>query len=310
MLASELVTAVRRRCRIPDGSAVASDSEILDLANEEQRMLLTPLLVSSGNDYHVRSEDQSVTDDVSDYRIPERAVMGALRDVLLVDSAGDEHSIDEIPLEESWRYERITSGYAAHTLRLKYIQRPNDLIDEGDAAQITSVTAEDDVSASGGVGDVTTGDSVDVVEGTSNWDWLATGVTATVSGTDIALSASAAGVAVGDWVALAGKTPVVQLPTELQDVLVAAVAVRIHELLGDQRAQDRAERSLDRYLELSRWSMEPRVSGETPRVVNRNSLFVGGGGGGRWGYGGTGRGLAFCVSGDKVRLLKPGGRWP
>lgn len=294
MRGDDLVAAVRVRCRIPDGDAVASDAELLGWADEELSGVILPLVQSARAGYGLTYADQSLVAGQADYRIPQRAQMSGLADVLLLDTQGLATSIPQVPSSEAWRVGTQTGSPGAFTiegdrvkllpapsvslgsLRLQFCRRPSRLTLASAAAAITSVGSAPTYAVAA-AGSVTNGVSVDVVQGVSGWDVLASDVTVSVAALNFTLPSAVSGAAVGDYIALAGTTPVVQLPSELHQLLVQAVTVRVYEALGDKQGVALALAQQERLLGYARSMLSPRVHGEVPRIVNHGSFLRGGG---------------------------------
>lgn len=291
----DLVTQVRLRCRIPDGEEVMSDAEILSIADEEILTLLTPAVRAAKAEFGVAYTDTTIDGSTVTVRVPSRAQAGGVRDVCWLDADGTlGDSIPRVPLEQVERYRQTASsqwrygiGFAvvgdkvivlpddagstgSFTLRLYYHRRPSRLILAADAALITGIAGAV-YSASGGVGDVDDTDPVDLIQAKPNFDVLAMDVTASVAGTDITLPAAVTDAAVGDYIAESGTSPVVQLPDVYHPALVAAVAVRVHEALGNAPAAELAAKTLTGAMQRAAKMLAPRVEGEDPAIIDRHS---------------------------------------
>lgn len=287
----DLVTAARLRCRIPDGDSAVSDAEIRSLADEELSTTILPHVRRARAEFYVASTDVTVDGSTDTFRIPSRAQSGGLRDVVLVAADGTGRSIPRVPLEE--RDEFRTGGSSAwpngiafavqgdkvvllpadagaslsFTLRLYYYRRPNRLIAAADAGLITAINSAV-YTCGGGVGEVDDGDSVDLIEASPGFDWLAADVTAAVATNDITLPAAVSGAAVGDYIAEAGTSPVVQLPEALHPVLVNAVAMRVYELLGSGESAKLLQAKLERTLDNVASLINPRIEGEEIAIIS------------------------------------------
>ena len=294
--ADNLLTNVRLRARIPDGSSVASDAELLLLADELVADTFLPLIRGAAEEYMVAQQDTTITSGTAAYRIPERAQVQGLRDVILVQaSSGDGVSMPRVPLEERAAY---TSGPApgwragvgfcvqgdkvillpsptqsGFTLRMRYYQRPSRLVPAASAAKVTVISATPSFTVDAVPSTWTTSLKYDTIEGTPGFDWLGLDATATTaSGTTMAFAATPSSeIAIGDYFALAGETPVPQIPAELHSTLVLALVARVHGMVGDAQAEDRALRQLAGRLEAAKTLLAPRVDGEEIRIINRTS---------------------------------------
>lgn len=302
--ADDLVTQVRRGGMIPDASTEITAEVILAFLDEESRSVIAPWRRKlAGTDYRIDQEDQSIVAGTSTYRIPWRAEAGALRDVLYVDASGDAISLDRIPLHETDEYLAQRSPYWAGpygfcvegdfvrllptptttgTLRLKYPRRPSRLVARTDAMLITNIVVQLFATTySGAEPDLFSAVTpLDIVQANPNFDLFARDVLpASVStGSSVTFATSpSAEVAPGDYLALAGETPVVQLPVELHPVLVALGVARALEADGDREGANAAyERGLVR-LQGMEALFTPRVEAKPRKSVNRASMLRGGG---------------------------------
>jgi hypothetical protein len=155
----DLVDSVRRRAQLPDvvADGAISDTDILDIANDEIALRLVPLVRRAREDYFVEYEDQTIVVGTASYRIPENAQGSALRDVTVVDSDGNEYSVPRISLEEAGAADRYaqrtafvmegpfvrlvpvpTSAYG--TLRLRYHRSHAQLVPVSGTALCTLVS--------------------------------------------------------------------------------------------------------------------------------------------------------------------------
>ena len=128
----DLIASVRRRAQLPDVEAdgAISDLDILELANEEIALHMVPLVRSARGDYFVEYLDTTIVANTAKYRLPENAQGSALRDVTIVDSAGDEYSIPRISLEEAPRASRYSSrlGFVMEGPFLRLVPTPTSAI--------------------------------------------------------------------------------------------------------------------------------------------------------------------------------------
>jgi hypothetical protein len=292
----DLVAAVRLRCRIPDGGSVASDEEILLLADEELSHTILPAVRRARAEFYVGQADYAVDGSTGEFRIPSRAQSGGLRDVVMVGADGTGVSLPMVSLERRDTYHVAShphwpNGYAfavqgdkvillpsaapvPWTLRLRYYQRPGRLVPAAQGRAITAIDG-DGVTytcAATGTSGIVAGVSVDLIQAQPNFDWLATGVTiATEAPNDIVLPAAVPGVTVGDVFTLAGTTVMVQLPEALHPTLVNAVAMRVYELLGNHQQAEAVQKRLERTLGNVQSLINPRIEGEAQALINRHS---------------------------------------
>lgn len=295
---ADLLTAVRRRAQLPASSAdgLLTDTDLLALATEEIDTLLVPLVRAAREEYWVTRTDLAITAGTAEYRIPTRAQASALRDVTLVVD-GAETSLPHIELEERGRYTEGGSywwdgagvGFAlqgdkvvvlptptkAATLRLYYARRLNRLVATSAAALVSSVAGTPTITFASVPATWSDSDTFDAIEGTPSFDWLGADLTASnvvtgASGT-ITFDSVSSELAAGDYVALAGETPVPQIPAELHPLLISATVARALEVVGDRAAFAAATQAVVRQSAQASQLLEPRVEGAARRVVNWHS---------------------------------------
>lgn len=172
---AELITAVRRRAMRPDAAAdgAISDLDILALGNEELALRIVPLVSGAREDYWISTSDYAIAAGRR-YWIPERASFGALRDVTIVDSNGNEQSIPRFGVDDrladldgrvGFRLEgnniilASERGVVGQTLRIRYVRAHPGLVETTSARRVT---------ANGTTGG-TTFDSFTISDWPSNW---------------------------------------------------------------------------------------------------------------------------------------------
>lgn len=303
--ADDLLTAIRLRCRIPDGGSVASDVELLTVANDQIATVFSPLMRQVQEEYGIQTTDTAVSASSNEYDLPARCTAAALRDVVLYNSQTQVGlSLPRVGLEDVDRYQaggsafwRAGAAFAvqgdrlillpanhtpASTLRLRWHLRPSKLVLTTNTtycnalATVTSTTA---MTTSVSVPDQTVVDVVSAVTPTA--DLLAVDDVANTVGDSVTLTNGCRTIpAVGDYICTAGYSPIVPLPAELHPVLVTACSVSVWEMLRDLQAMDVAAKRLGSELAQARTLLTPRVDGEAPRIINRNGALRGKRGGG------------------------------
>ncbi len=314
--ADDLVAAVRRRAQLPDAAAdgAATDADIIEFANEEIALHMVPLVRRSREDYWTTYADYTIVSGTASYRIPERAQASGLRDVTLIDSSGRERSIPRISIEDigeiqSWGGTMESTKFvmdgpnvtlvptpasSGYTLRMRYHRSHATLVANDEAARFLTVTgfSEDAIvdsypSAWDALSD--TGELMDLVFSKPPFGVKAALEEAltiqTLAGPTYGiefLSLSDLDIdentpAGSFWIALAGETPVVDLPRECWPLLVSAVTGRVLEVIGDR---DGAQMSIALY-EREKGNVEallrPRVEGASVKIIDRYSTLRRGG---------------------------------
>lgn len=281
-----LIASIKRRGMIPSSQSTFEDADFLALADEEIELGLLPLILSTKEEYYVTSKDYSAAASIA---IPTRAIGMKIRDIKLVDSDGDERSIPQVALEDIEHFSSSASapGYyfqgnkiyftdtPTETIRLYYYIRPSSLVATTSAAQITSINSgAGTVEVSSLPSTITTSTQVDIIKATPGYELLAMDQTiSNIASTTLTFSSLPSTLAVGDWIALAGESPIVQLPKELQPILAQRVAVKALEAMGDLQQMASSQEKLDRMEAAAFRLLEPRSDGSSRKIINRQSAL-------------------------------------
>lgn len=298
----DAVEAVRVGAKLPDAHADLTSAVILGFGDEERASVIDPWRRKIlGAEYDITSASQSLVSGTATYRIPSRAAGASLHSVSYVDGAGDEWPMNRIPLEDSgafvhgagyhWEapyayaiegdFVRVlpTPAASSGSLKLRYPKRPSRMVSIEDAMVITSISGSPSVYAGPKPSTIQTTTLVDIIQSAPNFaifaaDQTPSAVSANTSVTFATNPSTEA--AAGDYVALAGETPVIQLPAELHPILIALMIGRALEAEGDRDgmaiAMDRAERRLARLEPLFR----ERVGNGRRYAVDATSTLRGG----------------------------------
>ncbi len=300
-VSDSLIASAVRRGRIPDNAFTVA--ELLSIANEEMESYLVPLIVSAQESYYETFVDVPVSTDYSTiYRIPSRAVGGALKEIVFLDVSGrevDVPRIDVTDLEQaSWgfvlqgqgvRYVNRIGRADTLTLRMHFPFSPSPFCQAANAALITAINGSAitlgavppapvpllspaDGGAPGNMASVTL---FDIVKGTPGFEVAGFDLAGTVSGSVLTLSSPVpTGIAVGDYVCQARQTPLPAAPTCMHPLLAQSIAVACLERLGQgDDAQAEAAKRADmqkRVLPL----IENRVRGAPKSITPRRNIFA------------------------------------
>lgn len=297
----ELLTAIKRAAGVPAYQVRFSDTDFLSLADEETRTIILPMVTNMREDYLVAFAQITVAQGVQAYPVPERAVAQSLRE-LKFQITGQNYVIDlpYVPIEQQYSsfYSAQPVGYnfqgddiyiinppsTAGKLFCWYVMRPGTLVESTSVATVLTIPTDNTVTVSGLP---TAWGAAAIVDGIPKrngshipkiMDAAVTiaGVTLTFDPTIYnATNRMSDLLVVGDHIALAGQTDLVQLPTETQDVLVQAVKARIHQGLGQEQQHAAALQELDRKIRSAMDLLAPRNEGATAKVVHRNGMLNG-----------------------------------
>lgn len=298
---TELLADVRRSGMLPSSTSTGTaDADLLAQADKEMQIRVVPLVMSTREEFYVRSQNYTLTASQSAYRIPPRAIGAKLRDVELVFSDGSAHSLPRISPEDAPAYgSATTAAYpsafyverdsivfvptpstTSGTARLKFFARPSRLVAVSATATPTVATVTVNYSSSGRTrithsasGTTLATGTWDAVRAKSGFEHSLFGVTVTHSGAgyiEIADADCPSGFTTannaGDYISAEDTTPVLQCPVELHNFLAQRVLCRILQAIGDDllpAAEADAEEMRKAALQL----LSNRVEGEPKKIV-------------------------------------------
>lgn len=287
---TELLTDIKQRAMIPTDQTTFTAADLLRFATDELRLTLLPLLLSEREEFYLTEAGatQALVSGTAAYQIPARAVGQILRDAYLVDASGNLTNLTRIEYDERPSYDVTSTGVPQHfylrnnkvvllpipssadySLCTPYFIRPSKLIETTDAGQITAVTSTT-VTVSSLPTTITTSTQLDFIRSSGGFECISINETPTiVSGTTLTFSAVPDGVAVGDWVALAGESPIPQLPAEMHPLLAERVARKVMKAIGDANGVKLSEETIREMTDGALRLTSNRVQGEPKRIVSR-----------------------------------------
>lgn len=294
---SDLLTSIRIKAFLPPTGGAWSTDDLLRVASEAMDEVIVPAIMSCNEEYFVTQTDVALTANQQGYRVPSQAIGGKLRDVTYIDASGVGTSMNRIPLELIDSYAQAGSAYpqgwapafavqrnqilvaptpatTQGTMRLRYFRRPGRLVATSSAFALTGVAG---TVVSGAVpASFTTALTYDFIQQASQFDWLYTdqSISALSPGVSITTSTALTGLTNGDWVAIAGESPVPQIPVEFHQCLAQAAAVKILEALAYLDKMQAAQAKLDASIRAAQMLITPRVDGEPQKIVNRNGTLT------------------------------------
>ncbi len=242
-LVSELIAAVRDTGMLPEADEEENTARLLGFLNREQRLYLTRLLLSVRESYRVASVDVAVAAGQTSVRIPSRAVGAKLKRLEWVIAGSPSRPLNpmnsgdvfdtglmggpgEFYLEDNSILFAAAPG--SGTLRVLFYRRLNKLVAAEEAGLIidfdaNTITLDDDADFVWPEA-FTTGETYDLIQGRPHFDILGADLVVTARDTAAKTLTFAEplpdDLVAGDYVALAGQTPICMAPLELHDVLV------------------------------------------------------------------------------------------
>lgn len=306
---TEFLESVKRRISIPAQQALIDDDDILDLGDECLAAYVVPMIISTRQDYFVYVQDTVLVVGQSLYDIPYRAVGRSLRDLKVVDTNETlVRDMVKIDLEDAHLYSNESSSvrpYGFHfqgdkinilpaaqttdlALRIFFELPPNKLVTVSSAGQVTAISGGD-ITVDSAPPTITTLTATDFIAGkqgnfTRSFDKTPTNVAGNII--TYATADIPATLVVGDYIALAEQSPVIQVPDDCYPWLVTKTARRVLYAISDFEGYDRLEKDDKEEEKRLLKVLEPRTRGETTKIVNRFSIARQG----RFSYG---RGIIF-----------------
>ena len=293
---TEFLASVKRRITMPAQQSLLSDPAILSLGDDCIASYIAPMLVTTMQDYFVYVVDVPLVSGQSSYDIPYRAMGRTLRDLkaIITSNPDNVRNMVKISLEDAHLFRTnvgTSSPYGFHfqgdkivvvpeptdatnSLRIFFELPPNKMIEVGDAGLITGISGGD-ITVSSTPSSFSTSSLTDFIAGrqgnaTRSFDIAPTNIAGNIITYAIADVPST--LVVGDYIALAEQTPVLQIPDSCFPWLVTKTGRRVLNAIGDfegYRALDDDDK--DEELRLSK-ILQPRITGEQTKIVNRYGL--------------------------------------
>lgn len=285
-----LLNSIKVRANIPTDQGTFSDTDLLTLASEELQLGIVPFVLKARSQYFVREEEQALVAGKTKYRIPARALGGKIESIMAKTDAGEYLRIPQIQRNELPFVSRNSEDVAFYvegsnivfsaepegwTLVWSYYFRPGDLVATTAAAQITAInTGTGEVTVGSVPSTWTTATELDFIKGTPGFEHLTVDVKPTnIAGTVLTFAVLPSDLEVGDWLAVAEKSPIAQVPFELHPMLAQRTAIKVLEAQGDWEAMERAQRKLMEMEDKGISLISPRSDQNPKKVNNRWNLL-------------------------------------
>lgn len=290
---TEMLDAIKVRAAMPTSQNTYTSARILAIADDELRSYFIPLIMKA-REYYYAYDVTTALNATGVYDIHTRAIGAKLVNAYLL-SGTTKRNLVWLSEEEMTDTDQPPRGGPGIFLKRSQVHlkpastgdtsivqtillRPGDLVLTSAAAQITAIdtgTKTLTFAASTIPTTWTTANLFDLVQATPHFDTLSIDQVATsVTSTTIVMSSALSSrLVVGDWVSLAGQTPIVQIPVELQSLHVTKCAATILRAQGSKDSADRAEREV-REMEKNVWPIYTnRIQDEGKKIVPRNQLL-------------------------------------
>ena len=285
--ADTVIAGAKVRTLLPGGELTYTNQELLNLATDEILSYIAPKIQQVRQSYFTAVIDVPIVKDVFKYRIPYRSIGGAIKEVKKKNSTtGSRLNLPLYSLGElNGRRENRSEGIAidgAHLqlvgsqnldsydiLEITIYMRPSQLVPVNQAAQVVAINSLT-VTVNTLPSSLLAGVKIDFIKSEGLNDIYAFDQPIqNIDAGNLAITFASLpdDIEVGDYIALAGETPVPNIPLDFYPLLEQRLAVKILEGLGDtqksQAAQQKAQ-ELETYLIAT---IVPRIEEEEPIIV-------------------------------------------
>lgn len=306
-LVSNLIRSLQLRQLITTADSAAdgyTTADFLRLINETVRSKFVPLLKRTREDYLITRETLTLTAGRDKYPLPKRAAAEALKAIQY--EAGDVWPpLDRVTEDTAHEHVGNTSAGApcafylqddsavfvpvpagGESIRFLYYFRPSRVVEADEVGEITAIDTttgqvtvkawDEDAGAFSSTtppATFTTSATFDFVKGSPGFRCRAINLASSGVASNVLTFAAAdlpAGLEVGDFVCIAGETPIAQLPAELHPVLAHEVSRVLLEAKGDDKAKA-AKETVKEMVTDAESMIQNRVQSAPKYVMNRNA---------------------------------------
>jgi hypothetical protein len=279
-----LVALIKTRGAIPTNQQLFTAAVIADMANDEMKLNIVPLIMSVREEYFATYEDQVLVSGQNSYDIPSDAIGMSLDDVYIV-RAGVEYPLPRLSRKEASAGNAVTGYYIYNnkivlyplptdttpTLRLCYSRRPLKLTPNVNGGQVTDITGNVlTLSFVPAIWD--TGDKLNSVNDNQPFETTNAEMTIVTSSSPTVEVDDVTGVSIGDWVSVQGESIIPQILEEAHPTLAQATVVKLLEALGDREGMKAAEAKLEQNKKDLLTLINPRVSGAPKKISGKGIL--------------------------------------
>lgn len=231
MTSEQIIASVLLRSGFPTDNYF-SNAEMLTIMNDEIKLVINPLIMTLQEEFLLQIKDYTIVAGAS-YRLPKRALGSKLRDVKIFDGSNyrninrlfeEDRAANPVGYYLNRNSLELSGEFTAQTLRVTYYLAPSALVLTTSAATILTIDSATQVTVSSLPTNIAVNTQIDFVQSSGQYDLLDIDKTVTgVSGTTLTFAALPDGLAVGDYICVAGQSPVPTIPLDLHPVLVQAV---------------------------------------------------------------------------------------
>lgn len=248
---TNIVQLCSKLAALSSNQANLSSEDFLNFANMTITVLVSEVL-GAREEYLIYSDVVPVTQGKTTYRIPYRAVNGEVRHLWYESQAGSRMRLYPKSIEDMENYTALTIGEPTGfyvmgnnivllptpdvdgSLVMAYPFRPNLLVDAMTTQSILTVdTVNNNITVPNIPANFTNGAKYDVIDHQSGNGIVYYDLVGSISGTTINFPTSIQNVQVGNYVALAGQSPVPMIPEEGHPLLLETTVMRVEMVRGN-----------------------------------------------------------------------------
>lgn len=257
-----------------------TDPEILSIMNGEFSSQVIPLVMKLNEDFFLQNKDYTIA-STNSYRIPPRNIGNKLRDIKLV---VNNTYFDLNRLFEEDRSSNLSGYYIVRnsielssditsgTLRMTYYLTPSELVLTTSCAKVLSIDSATQITVESLPSTIITGSLVDLVQANGPNDLLALNSSVvSASGTTLTFASLPTDLTIGDYVCVAGQSPIPLVPEIMEPMLVQATLV---SCLGSKKdkAVDYESKGLDSMKKSLLEMLAPRVDSNDIKIRGQGIL--------------------------------------
>ncbi len=306
-LVDQLAATVNLKCLNPISNNTYGLADIVALMDNELSLGVVPLIKKTQQNYFVTNVDVTIVNGQSSYTMPTRAVGNALRDVVLLDSAGNEVALNNLEREyikvqfpfnfvpSIWSfgqyvtanevnlYNTLIQNYTVYKLRFITERRPGGLTLSTNCGQVSVITGN--VLTLSNVDPTwTTSTTFDIINQLPPFQSRGDDLTiSNITGQQVTFNNLPSSVAKGDWVCPAMLSCIPQIPYEFFPLLTERTVATIAEAMDMSQLLASSKAKIQEFEANAAALARPRVTGSVKLIINKDAFN-------RNGFGGQGGG--------------------
>jgi hypothetical protein len=298
-----LIKDIKRMGSIPSSQDLYEDSDFVDAMNDCQASTVIPQIMKVREEFLVDTFTTPCVVGQRDYDLPVRAVGGKVRQIIMIDTQGNEVRLSRIePENKTWHenymwWPGTKSGYYFEgnkiwltpnlqnmytSVQIKYFRRPSELTLTSLAAQVISINPTsgwvtvDKIPTGWAANRMLDGQKVDSPFNSKFDSVAALNIDLNANGVQLP-PATAALLAAGDWICDEGECVIPQYPVELHRILTNYVLIDVLRHLGDTQGAMNMAADLQEAIDNFNTLISNRDEGSPRKVFSRRGIWDTGG---------------------------------